>query len=204
MGDESRCARPSAKRGRPPTHASYGPTTRDQILDAARSQFSAVGYDGASIRSIAKAAHTDPALVHYYFGTKGKIFSAMAEQLVAFDVFEALSGTAAEIGDLLAHLTFELSENPGTGEALLAVVRSALTHDDAAAVLRELICRRMVRVAAVLGVPEPELAAQLVAAEVIGIVMLRYVVPMEPIATIDVNEVVKMVAQTFRLHLAGS
>ena len=64
--------------------------TRSVILAAARSRFAEVGFDKASIRSIAAAAGVDSALVHHYFGTKHDLFV----EVVALPVPNALKGPA--------------------------------------------------------------------------------------------------------------
>src|SRR5215469_9883139 len=53
--------------------------TRAAILDSARQQFAAYGYDGATIRAIAAGAGVDPALVHHFYGTKEGLFASAME-----------------------------------------------------------------------------------------------------------------------------
>lgn len=81
-------------------------------------------------------------------------------------------------------------------------MRSALTNDTAAAVLRGLIERRMLqRVAGELDVPDPEFRVQLAAGHLIGIAMLRYVIKMDPVASADPEEIIAMVAPTLQRYL---
>jgi AcrR family transcriptional regulator len=67
------------RRGRPSGALAGDAGTRDRILAEARTEFSERGYDKTSIRSIAKAAGVDSALVHHYFGTKEQVFAAAIE-----------------------------------------------------------------------------------------------------------------------------
>lgn len=195
--------RRSRRRGRPSGNASG--ETRERILAAAREEFSARGYDRTSVRSIARAAGVDAALVHHYFGTKEQVFAAAIELSFApaMGIPDAMAAGGPEgAGERVARFMLGVWEDPATREPLLAVVRSAVTNETAAAVFRGLIGRRMVaRLGGALDVPDPEFRAQLAAAQVVGIVMLRYVVKVEPIASADLEEVVAMVAPVLQRYL---
>ncbi|MEV0963918.1 MULTISPECIES: TetR/AcrR family transcriptional regulator [unclassified Streptomyces] len=193
------------RRGRPArTAAETGPAARERILEAARAEFAQRGYDKTSVRGIAKAAGVDPALVHHYFGTKDEVFAAAIE--VSFEpalVVPAILGEGKEgVGERLARYFIGVWENPATRAPLLAILRSALTHEAAAKVLRGFVLRRMLeRIAADLDVPDPKLRAELAASHMIGIAVLRYVIQVEPLATVDSEEIVEMVAPTLQRYL---
>lgn len=192
-------------RGRPArTAEDTGPGARERILDAARTEFAERGYDKASVRGIARAADVDPALVHHYFGTKDDIFGAAIE--VSFEpallVPEILAGGPEGIGERLAGTFFRLWEDPAVRSPLLVVIRSALTNDAAADVLRSFVLRRLLeRIAEGVDVPNPTLRAELAASHMIGIAMLRYVVKAEPLASVDTEEIITMVAPTIQRYL---
>ncbi|MEU2113749.1 TetR family transcriptional regulator [Streptomyces sp. NPDC019507] len=193
------------RRGRPArTEAETGPGARERILEAARTEFAERGYDKTSVRGIAKAAGVDPALVHHYFGTKDEVFAAAIE--VSFEpalVVPAILGEGkAGVGERLARYFIGVWENPVTRAPLLAILRSALTHEAAAKVLRGFVLRRMLeRIAADLDVPDPKFRAELAASHMIGIAILRYVIQVEPLATVDPEEIVAMVAPTLQRYL---
>ncbi|MFE1173487.1 TetR family transcriptional regulator [Streptomyces sp. NPDC058773] len=199
---------PARRRGRPARAADgAGPGARERILAAARTEFAARGYDKTSIRGIAKAAGVDAALVHHYFGTKEQVFAAAIELTVApaLTMPDALAGGGADVGERMARFMFGIWENPVSRPALLAIMRSALTNDTAAAVLRGLIERRMLqRVAGELDVPDPEFRVQLAAGHLIGIAVLRYVIKMDPVASADPEEIIAMVAPTLQRYLTGA
>lgn len=71
--------KPSPTRGRRRGRRSHGGDTRAEILDAGRHEFAALGYRGASLRTIAARADVDPHLIAHYFGSKQKLFLAIAE-----------------------------------------------------------------------------------------------------------------------------
>ncbi|AZK95747.1 MULTISPECIES: TetR/AcrR family transcriptional regulator [Streptomyces] len=212
-------APPRRGRGRPArTEAPEGPGARERILYAAREQFAERGYDKATMRGIARAAGVDAALVHHYFGTKDDVFAAAVE--TSFEPAAALAaifgdtppggpaaGAAPDldgIGERLARFYLGVWENPGSRAPLLAIVRSALTNEAAAAVFRDFVLNRLLaRVAERLAVPDPRLRAELAAAQMIGVTILRYVLRTEPLASADPEEVVRLVAPALQHHLTG-
>ncbi|MFG2937859.1 TetR family transcriptional regulator [Streptomyces sp. NPDC048282] len=193
------------RRGRPPRTESAG--TRDRILVAAREEFAERGYEKTSVRAIAKAAGVDSALVHHYFGTKDQIFEAAIS--VAFA--PALNAPAAiadgppdGVGERLTRFIFGVWENPTTRKPLLAIVRSAVNNEAAAAVFRRLIATQLLRrIAGQLDLPDAELRAELAAAQLVGCAMLRYVIRVEPLASADLEQIVRRVAPVVQGHLTG-
>ncbi|MFJ1751054.1 TetR family transcriptional regulator [Streptomyces sp. NPDC088116] len=193
------------RRGRPARKdTDTGPSAQQKILDAARAEFAERGYDKTSIRGIAKAAGVDPALVHHYFGTKDEVFAAAIEVSFepALDVPAVLSGDPDHIGERLARYFVAVWENPVTRAPLLAIIRSALTHETAANVLRTFVLRRLLgRIAEELDVPNPTFRAELAASHMLGIAFLRYVIRAEPLASADTEEIITMVAPTLQRYL---
>ncbi|GGY44603.1 TetR/AcrR family transcriptional regulator [Streptomyces omiyaensis] len=194
------------RRGRPARASAdgTGPGARERILAAARTRFAERGYDKTSVRGIAEAAGVDPALVHHYFGTKDEVFAAAIE--VSFEpalvVPAILDGPREEVGERLARFFIGVWENPATRAPLLAVIRSAVTHEAAATVLRTFVLRRLLeRIAAGLAVPDPRFRAELAASQMIGIVILRYVIRVEPLASADPEQIVAEVAPTLQRYL---
>ncbi|WP_411103315.1 TetR family transcriptional regulator [Streptomyces sp. cmx-4-9] len=191
--------------GRPrQDEAEEGPGTQERIRLAAREVFAERGYDKTSVRGIAKVAGVDPALVHHYFGSKDDLFAAAVEidmepALVAPSI---LGGGPDGVGERLARYFLGIWENPATRAPMLAVIRSALTHEAAAKVLRGLILRRVLeKVAADLDVPEPTFRAELAASHMVGIAILRYVVRVEPLASADPEDIIALVAPTLQRYL---
>ena len=193
------------RRGRPSrTAETTGPDARTRILEAARTEFAGRGYDKTSIRGIAKAAGVDAALVHHYFGTKDEVFAAAIE--VSFEpalvIPAVLDGSPDELGERLARYFISIWENPATRAPLLAIIRSALTHEAAAKVLRGFVLRRLLeRIAGELDVPDPTFRAELAASHMIGIAILRYVIQAEPLASADPEKIIAMVAPTLQRYL---
>jgi AcrR family transcriptional regulator len=149
----------------------------------------------------------DPALVHHYFGTKEGIFSA-AVAVAAQPATAALSGTRPiamdEFGERFTRLFFRIWENPVTRSPLLAIVRSAVNNETAARIFREFVAAQLVsRVAGSLPGPDARLRAELAASQLIGCVMMRYVIKVEPMVSADTEELVRHLAPVVQHHLTG-
>ncbi|MFF9041106.1 TetR family transcriptional regulator [Streptomyces sp. NPDC014892] len=196
------------RRGRPSrTEAADTPAARDRILAAAREEFSERGYDKASVRGIAKAAGVDSALVHHYFGTKEQVFEAAVTLSFgpAMQAPQAVEeGPLDGVGERLTRFVFGVWENPATRTPLLAIVRSAVNNEAAAAVFRRIIATQVLRrIADRLEVPDAELRAELAAAQLVGIAMLRYVIKVEPLASADPEQIIARVAPVVQAHLTA-
>ncbi len=195
------------RRGRPSrTQATERPDTRERILRAAREEFSERGYEKASVRGIAKAAGVDSALVHHYFGTKEQVFEAAIEAAVPdLRAPEAITeGPLDGVGERFARVLFGIWENPATRTPLLAIVRSAVNNEVAAGVFRRLVATQLLhKVAGHVSLPDAELRAELAAAQLVGVAMLRYVIKLEPLASADVEQIIARVAPVVQGHLTG-
>ncbi|MEU8701828.1 TetR family transcriptional regulator [Streptomyces sp. NPDC091387] len=193
------------RRGRPSrTEATAGPDARTRILEAARTEFAERGYDKTSVRGIAKAAGVDAALVHHYFGTKDEVFAAAIEVSFepALEISDVLDGGTEDLGERLARYFIGVWENPVSRAPLLAIMRSAMTHDAAAKVLRHFVLRRLLgRIAEQVDVPDATFRAELAAAHMVGIAVLRYVIRAEPLASADPEKIIAMVGPTLQRYL---
>lgn len=191
---------PTRRPGRRPGQSS----SRDDILSAARVLFGDRGYDRASIRAIAGAAGVDPALVHHFFGTKEDLFAAAMELPVDPDTILplVLAGPREEIGERLARMVLALWGDPRLRPQFVGVIRSATTNEMGARLLREFISSKVfARVAEALDVPRLNLNAA--ASQIVGVVMLRYVLEVEPMASASEEELVALLAPTIQRYLSG-
>jgi AcrR family transcriptional regulator len=184
------------------------PPNREAILTAAREQFATRGYEGATIRGIAAVAGVDPALVHHYYGSKEELFAA-AMKLPASPrevLVGALEGDLDHLGERLVRRFLELwsSETEGLGGAVTAMLRAATTREDAARMVREFLTREALgRIADALDVPQPHLRAALTGSQLIGLALGRFVLRVEPIASIDDETLVGCYAPTLQRYLTG-
>jgi AcrR family transcriptional regulator len=159
--------------------------TREKILAAARAHFATVGYEAGTVRGIAADAAVDPALVLHYFGSKEGVFRAAVDFPVdpADFIPRLLAPGLDGLGERLVRFFLETWDSPA-GRPLLALIRSVVASEDAAALLREFVTREVLgRLARALEVDQPRLRATLAASTLIGMAMLRYVVKLEPLAS---------------------
>ena len=176
--------------------------SRETILAAARARFAAHGYDRTRIRDVAADAGVDAALVHYFFKTKDGLFVAAMQ--LPFRPAEVIGPLVAEgvdgLGErLVRRLLTVWDENR---PALLAIVRGAGAHPGAALALREFVLSEIVgRIAATLD--GDQLRATLVGSQIVGLIAVRYVARVEPLASLDREEVVPLVAPTLQRYLDG-
>ena len=184
-----------------------GADTRGRILDAARSAFGDRGYDGASVRQIASDAEVDPALVHHYFGTKQRLFVAA----MAFPVDPAVAlprllaaGPGEQLGERFVAFVVALWDRPDVRPLVTGVVRSAVTDAVAAGMARKLLAEGpLLALAAAIDRPDSELRATLASAHLMGLAMARYVLGVEPLASLPADALATLVGPAIQHYLAG-
>jgi AcrR family transcriptional regulator len=201
--DQLSTAEPARRSGRRPGN----PDTRDAVLAAARAAFAERGFDGATIRGIAGAAGVDPALVHHYFGNKDKLFLAAIEAPAnpADLLPEVLAGGRDNLGENIVRLLLRVWDGP-MRPAALALVRSAVGNEWTAKLLREFLVSQVLRrVVGTLDMPsrEREIRGSLAASQLIGLVMGRYVLKLEPLATASPESLVAAIGPNVQRYLTG-
>ena len=180
--------------------------TREAILEAARRRFAEHGYEGATIRGIAADAGVDPALVHHYYGTKEKLFVvAMRFPAVPSEVLSRVAGTERErLGEAIVRTVLEAWETEETRAQSLALLRSAVTNDRAAAMLRGFVASAILgAIAGIAQGEDAEYRAALVASQVVGLGIARHVVRLEPLASASAEEVIAAIGPTVQRYLTG-
>jgi AcrR family transcriptional regulator len=206
MAEDGSVAAPAAGR-RPGTRTGRRPGdsgTRDAIRSAARLQFARQGYDRTSLRSVALEAGVDPTLVGHFFGSKQQLFAEVMQ--LPFDPAEVLprilAGDPAGIGARLAGFVVSVLQSAEGAARLTGLVRAAASEDAAAVVVRERVSRDILApLAAALGSDQPELRGSLAASQVVGLVMARYVVRIEPLAALPPEQVIALVAPVLQHYL---
>jgi AcrR family transcriptional regulator len=177
------------------------------VLAAARDCFADRGFEGTTIRTIAAAAGVDPALVHHYFGSKEDLFVAAVEApLDPADLLpEVLAGGREALGENVLRLFLRVWDGP-MRPAGLALVRSATGSDHRARLLREfLVARVLRRVVGTLDLPPAEREARgaLVASQLAGLILTRYVLHLEPLASASAESLVAAYGPTLQRYLTG-
>jgi AcrR family transcriptional regulator len=181
--------------------------TKQSILDAARTVFAEKGFDQASIRAIATEAKVDPALVHHYFGTKEKLFLASMNAPLdpAELVPKAMQGPRDQAGERLVRLMLSVWDSPAGGAAV-ALLRSAMSNEWTARLMREFVVTQVLRRAVAEFVMDPAEAstrAALVATQVAGLATVRYILKVEPVASAPAEQLVAAIGPTVQRYLTG-
>jgi AcrR family transcriptional regulator len=182
------------------------PATRERIAEAARRLFAERGFDRTSVRAVAAEAGVDPALVHHYFGTKQRLFlEAVDFPIDAARSLETLSaGAVDEAGARLVRFALRLWDDPVVLPRLLGVLRSAVTDPDAARMLGTLFTRQgPVQLVRALGADQPDLRAELVGTQLVGLAVARHVLRVEPLASADHETIVAAIGPTMQRYLVG-
>ncbi len=173
--------------------------TRAAILDAAQKLFAQHGHDRTTVRDIAATASIDPALVIRYFGSKDELFVRAA----AFDLRmpDLNKVKRSQIGDTLIRRFLELGEG-FTGMTVL--LRSAASNDYAASRVRELFAAQVLPAFARVGSrADAAERAGLVASQLLGLALCRYILKIPPVAEMSTEEIVKHIGPTIQRYASG-
>lgn len=187
-------------RGRP----KGGSDSRRRILDAAVEEFGELGYESATIRSIAARAGVDPALVHHYFGAKADLFAEAADLPLRPDVVVPviLGGPREEVGERIVRYVLEALEDDDVRRRVVMLLRTAVGGKIGTPLIVGFLSRELLpRVAGRLDAPDAELRADLVASQMAGMLMIRYVLKVKPIADAPIDELVGWFGPTIQRYL---
>ncbi|MGI8868594.1 MAG: TetR family transcriptional regulator [Mycobacteriales bacterium] len=188
-------------RGRP-----QGPSsTREQILTAARARFLTDGYQRVTMRQIAADAGVDAALISYFFGSKRGLFGATLSLAAnPLEVFAtALPGDPRTLPERLVRALLTAWDDQTSGQDMRAMIEAALREPDTARLLREVIEREMItRLAEHLGGPDASYRAAVVGTQLSGLVFSRYILALEPVASMPADELIALLAPAIRTVLA--
>jgi AcrR family transcriptional regulator len=184
--------------------------TRQAIVEAARVDFAEQGYDGTSLRGIARRAEVDPALVHHYFGGKPQLFAAVMDIPAdpAALIGRVVEGPRDQVGEALVRTFLTVWDSDEGRQRFQALMRAAVTHDDATRMLREFLTRevfgRVVRALADDGdrAADLEVRAGLAASQMLGLAMMRYIVEFPAVVGASHDELADLVGPTIQRYLA--
>jgi len=189
------------RRGRRPG----GPDTRATILAAARERFAAKGYAGTSVRAVASDAGVDPALVHHYFGGKDDLF--LAALAVKVDPREALApvveGGVDGAGERLMRIFVAVWGDEETRLPLMGLVRG-LVDPGGQQLVRDGFQKMVLGpLGTALGIDQPERRMAHVGSQLVGLVVVRYVLAIEPLASMPAEQVVATYAPVIQGYISG-
>ncbi|XVX20992.1 TetR family transcriptional regulator [Actinomycetota bacterium] len=183
-----------------------GEDTRAHIVEVARSEFAANGYDRTSLRGVARAAGVDPALMHHYFDGKSELFTeAMTLPIRSGEIVARVTAAGRDQAGASVVRTFlAMWEESARHERMLAVVRSAMSDEAAARMLREFLDQAVAGPIAEFYAPEGErneLGASLTSATLTGMAIGRYLVRFEGLPDATPDELVERVGPAIQCYL---
>ena len=185
------------------TETSKGAQTRKRLLDVAEELFSQFSFDSVSVRKIAGKAGVDASLINHYFGSKEGLFNKVLDRIVQprEAVTQISSLPKEQWGPEIVRYADTMWCSP-SGKALLALFRRAMAsspnvlHKAAETLLID-------RIFTHLDSPDRELRISLVLSQMTGIIVARYIVTIEPLATLTTAELVSLVGPTIQRYLTG-
>lgn len=176
--------------------------TRAAILKAAQELFAEQGYERATVRDIAARAAIDPAMVIRYFGSKEGLFA----QATAFDLqLPDLAGIPTdEIGATLVAHFIDIWEGSRSNGSLISLLRAAASNDDAANAIRTIFGGQVVPMLARVVPPmELPMRAGLVATQIMGLAVTRYILKVPPVVAMDRATLVRLLGPTMQRYIVG-
>lgn len=185
-----------------PTKTAKSQRTKAAILKAAQELFADQGYERATVRDIAARAAIDPAMVIRYFGSKEALFA----RATAFDLRLPNLAVIArrDLGRTLVAHFLEVWEGSLANGSLISLLRAAASNEDAAGAVRAIFGGQVVPMLAQVVPPaELPLRAGLVATQIMGLAVTRYVLKVPPVVAMDRAQIVRLLGPTMQRYVAG-
>jgi AcrR family transcriptional regulator len=184
--------------------------TKGQIIDAAKRVFAAKGYDGASLRAVAREAEVDPALVHHYFDGKASLF--VAAMALPFDPrtvpMHEHPGKASSVGTMVITGFLSMWDHAeGTGSSFASCVAGMAASTNVADAMREFVAERIWEKSPVNEGESDDLTRQrraLVSSQLMGLAFIRYILRVPPISTTTPEEIAGWAGPTLDRYMVGS
>jgi len=197
-------AEPAARRtGRRPGAS----LTREAVLAAARAEFGERGFDGATVRRIAGRAGVDAAMIAHHFGSKQQLFLATIDLPFdpAVEIAAVVEGPPEGLASRLLSRLLQVWDSPA-GAGAVAALRTVVQREDTAALARDFVLHHALQplMQAMPGDEgERRWRANLAASQVVGVILTRYVIRLEPLASAPHAAVVAAVGPTLQRYLTG-
>jgi AcrR family transcriptional regulator len=175
-----------------------------RILAAARDGFAATGWAGTTIRSVARAADVDPALVYHYFGSKEGLLDAATNppQRWLENVAKTWTTPVPKLGAALLRLMLSAWADDEVGPVLRSVLQTAAHEQSTREKLRRIVESSLIGVSQ-LDDHGRAVRSGLIASQIMGLAMTRYIWKIEPVASMTDDEIVAAVAPNLQHYIEG-
>jgi len=180
--------------------------TRDDILRAAREEFAARGFRGATLRAIASRAGVDTALIRHFFGRKDTLFRAALDlPETTSRLIQAVAITSSDpgAGERLARTYLALWEDPLTRSVMQSMLASAVGHPDAQALLARDFAAMVAEAVSHTSKDMPELRLTLAFSHLAGVAIARHISKAASLTALDLDSLVALVAPAIQQYLMG-
>lgn len=179
--------------------------TKETILSTALEMFADSGYEATSVRAIAREAGVDPGLIRHFFGTKQELFAAAVvdRSTISGKLLEALEGPDEQLGERLVRTYLGLWESPETGPVLQTLFRSAVASEDLAPLFVETMLAHIRDRSAGSRTALRLTKLPLVAPQIVGVVVCRYVLRIPALAEEPLDSLVARLAPVVQQELVG-
>lgn len=191
----------TVRRGRRPGSSS----TRQTVLDVARTRFASDGFAATTIRLVAADAGVDVSLVMQFFRSKYALFAAVMNipESALARLNTMFEGTDEHLGERVARTFLQTWDGaPEESEPLMAMLRGALVNEPARNQLRDFIESRLLTGTRRLLSSDAGLRAGLASAMLVGLVTGRQIIGVPVLATADRETLVAIVAPAIQHLLA--
>jgi len=195
--------KPSGQGG-PRGRRTGSPDTRSQILDVARTRFLAHGYRGVTLRAIAAEAEVDVALISYFFGSKKGLFGAAMDLSgnPAEHMVRQVEGDLETLPERALLALLGLWSDAESGPPMRAMIGGAVQDEAIATVFKEMMEREVLgRLGDRIGGVDGHRRAAVFFSQMAGLIMTRYVLRLEPVASMPADEIVRLYRPSLRATL---
>jgi AcrR family transcriptional regulator len=165
-----------------------------RILAAARAEFAENGAAGTTIRSVARVANVDPALIYHYFGSKSALLEAAATLPLRWlnDVGRAWAQAPRdELGVELVRTLIDTWANDEIALTLRAALLTAAHDRGARTRMRTSVEEQLIG----------DVRRGLIASQILGLALMRYVWKLEPIASLSTDHIIAAVAPNLQYYI---
>jgi AcrR family transcriptional regulator len=177
--------------------------TREAIETAAKELFALNGFDRTTVRDIGARAGIDPSMIIRYFGGKEALFAHVA--LPDLQLPDLSQADPATIGETMVRHFLEQWEGERGGGGMPVLLRSAASNEEAAGRLRAMFRDQVFPAIARVGPPETAaMRAGLVASQILGLAMARYVLMLPPVVMMSQDVIVRTVGETVQRYATGA
>jgi AcrR family transcriptional regulator len=201
-GDRGQRPTETPRTGRRP--GGTGAETREAILLAAKRLFADRGFEQASMRAIGAEAGVDAALITHFFGSKANLLGAAIDWPFDPDreLPRILKAGKDHAGEGLTALFVRTWDREGSRHPVITLLRASINEPTAADLLANFMRTRLFGpLLEKLGSDQADIRANLVAAQLGGLGLARYILRFEPLASARPSDVVRWVAPTIQRYL---